>query len=182
MTEREHHDDGPTPEQLARGEFERVEIGTTKADVRLVHRRVDSVRLLHKRKQITLAQYAAAVKFQNDYRLAALDPLGAAPLDRIGGGPADAADHIEPARRRVAAALKAVGGHGSLGALVVEHVLGLGYAIERVKEHLGVRFDRRILTGALVAALGVLARNDSRPARFRGFGRPKTQGIDKSGS
>lgn len=166
-------DDGPTPEQLARGQHERVVAYLDKPgggkEARTVWRKVDTVTLLFERGKLGATARAnedafmAAMRFRRDYGLAQLDPQRAAPMDRVAGGCAPEADQVWPARARVAAALNKLG-RGTLGALVVELVVGKCLSIveaSELQEH-----SRDVLTGALVGALGTLA-NDSHRAGYR---------------
>ena len=129
----------------------------------VVHSRlVDSLGRMRKSGGIDEAMYDAARAFQADFTIANLDPIRAAPMLRVPGAgrEPDLNERQLDARRRVHAAMQALGGIGSPGGSCSWHVLGLQRVVREWAMRQGwsgrpVRQEQA--QGILVAALGVLA-------------------------
>ena len=125
-------------------------------------RSIDVLHHLHQSGTIDDALLAAGRAFEATFRLAALDPLRAASLERVAGTAGlDSGDARLAARRRLGHALDALGGLASPAGSCAWHVLGLGESLRAWA--LGRGWQGRALRqeaaqGILVAALGVLAR------------------------
>jgi hypothetical protein len=129
----------------------------------VVHRRViDNLARLFYAGVITSDQYHAARAFEAAFAVAGLDPLRARRLDTVAGsgchGPPPT-DWQALARRRVAMAIDALGGHHSPAASCIWCVLGHQMSLRQwaLRQRWGgrpVRHDQA--QGVLVAALGVL--------------------------
>ena len=123
-------------------------------------RSVDTLERLHAGGAIDDAMLEAGRMFEQAFRLAALDPLRAASLERVIGGGLDSGDTRLEARRRVARALAALGGVASPAGSCAWHVLGLGETLRAWA--LGQGWQGRPMRqetaqGILLAALGMLA-------------------------
>jgi hypothetical protein len=129
----------------------------------VVHNRlVDSLGRMRKSGGIDEAMYYAARAFQADFTIANLDPIRAAPMLRVPGAgrEPDLNERQIAARRRVHAAMQALGGIGSPGGSCVWHVVGCGCSVREWAMRQGwngrpVRQEQA--QGILVAALGMLA-------------------------
>ena len=158
---------GPTPERKRHGPISRD--GEQTADSAGNIGRPWRVELLLESWQaaghITPREAAAGLEFQRIFALAGLDALKAADPTRVivaNGGVYDAPTaQSEWARRKVNAALDAVGGGRSAAGLALWYVLGLGYSMAEFETREGFAerpLDRRTSKGAIVGALGVLER------------------------
>ena len=110
---------------------------------------------------ITAEMREAGRLFHAHFRAAALDPLRAAPLVRLPPrtGPTDT-ERVVDAKRRVMAALQALGGADSAAGSCVWHVVGCGASIREWAARRGWNgrpVGHAQAQGILVAALGVLA-------------------------
>jgi hypothetical protein len=129
----------------------------------VVHGRlVDSLGRVRKSAAIDQAMYDAARAFQAAFAVANLDPLRAAPLLRVQGTgrEPDLNERQLDARRRVHAALQALGGINSPAGSCVWHVVGLQRSLREWALRMGwngrpVRQEQA--QGILIAALGMLA-------------------------
>jgi hypothetical protein len=126
------------------------------------HRTVDSLSRMLEAGTISPEMYEAGRSFQTDFALAALDPIRARSmvLPVGGGGVWEITDQHLDARRRVHAALAALGGISSPAGSCVWHVVGLQrsvreWALRRSWTGRPVRQEQA--QGILIAALGVLA-------------------------
>ena len=111
---------------------------------------------------ITSEMRDAGEMFRRQFRFAALDTLRAMPLLRIpgGGGRDTTTEQQFQARERVAAAIDALGGPGSLARACVWHIVGLESSItewSRRSGWCGRPIGHAQGQGVLVSALGVLA-------------------------
>jgi hypothetical protein len=113
---------------------------------------------------ITAGQLAAGERFHAMFQHAALDALRAADLARVpvAGGPVlgDISPSHERCRRRIAEAVTALGGNGSIAASAVWHVVGLEWSLR--KWSLTVRCRHEHGCGILCGALAVLAAHFAR--------------------
>ena len=110
---------------------------------------------------ITAEMREAGRLFHAHFRAAALDPLRAAPLIRLPGGPKLAeTERVVGAKRRIMAALDALGGADSAAGSCAWYVLGCGASIREWAARWGWNgrpVGHAQAQGILVAALGVLA-------------------------
>ena len=126
------------------------------------HRVIDSLARLFHAGVITSEQYRAARAFESAFAAAGLDPLRARPLDTVAGSGCYNRQPTEwqaLARRRVAIAVDALGGHHSPAASCIWCVLGNHMSLRQwaLRQRWGgrpVRPDQA--QGVLVAALAVL--------------------------
>jgi hypothetical protein len=126
------------------------------------YRVIDSLARLHHAGVITSEQYDAARAFEVAFAAAGLDPLRARPLDTVAGSGCHSPQPTEwqaLARRRVAIAIDALGGHHSPAASCIWCVIGNQMSLRQwaLRQRWGgrpVRPDQA--QGVLVAALGVL--------------------------
>jgi hypothetical protein len=126
------------------------------------HRTVDTLGKMLRAGTIDQAMHDAAKDLQAAFIIANLDPLRSPLLTRIPGNghPADLSDTQMEARRRVHAALDALGGISSPAGSCVWHVIGCQRSIREWAMRLGWGgrpVDQTEARGILVAALGMLA-------------------------
>ena len=133
------------------------------------HRTVDSIGLMLRAGTISAGMCDAARDFQARFTIAHFDAVRCMSLIRLpgGGGAADLTDAQLDARRRVGAALDALGGLGSPAGSCVWHVVGLQRSVSEWARRQGwggrpIRVEQA--QGILIAALGVLA-------KYYGYGR-----------
>ena len=139
------------------------EVREVDPDGRIVvhHRTVDTLGKMLRAGTITQEMHDAARTFQADFAVASLDPIRATPTLRmpgIGREP-DLNERQIDARRRVHAAMQALGGINSPAGSCVWHVVGLQRSVREWAMRQGwngrpVRQEQA--QGVLVAALGVL--------------------------
>lgn len=126
------------------------------------HRRaVDTLGMMLANGTITPAMHEAGAVFRAQFRAAALDTLRAVPLIRMPGGTGDQLmeRHLS-ARRRIVAALDALGGHDSAAGSCAWHVIGCEASVREWAARQGWAgrpVGHSQAQGILVAALGVLA-------------------------
>jgi hypothetical protein len=105
----------------------------------------------------------AGEEFHRLFRLAQLDPLRAADMQREGGGSASQMPHgSERARRLVVDALDSLGGQRSLCGSCAWYVVGADYTLRdwaRRMTYEGRPVSQHVAKGVLTGALGVLARH-----------------------
>jgi hypothetical protein len=141
-------------------------------------RSVDTLQRLHDGGAVDDALLEAGRIFERGFRLAALDPLRAASLERVAGAAnLDSGDARLDARRRIGRALDALGGSTSPAGSCAWHVLGLGETLRAWALGRGWRREpirQETAQGILIAALGVLAahyglmfREQRRPENIR---------------
>ena len=125
-------------------------------------RTVDSLGLMLRHGSISAQMHDAGQEFNRTFVFAQLEPVGAAALDRIPGGQwrDSITERSAWARKRLGAALDAVGGIGGPGGCALWHVAGLGKSVKEWAEMAG--WNGRAVNvheakGILVAALGMLA-------------------------
>lgn len=140
----------PTVEREGHGAVELVD-RFTDPDGRGVRlwRALYTLELMERNGTITRQQLLAGEAFHQHFRVAALDGLKAAALDRLpGNGDADRSPGNDRARRRIAEAIRMLGGQGRLPASCAWHVLGLEWSLREWAE--------KCLSGRHVVAVGVL--------------------------
>lgn|SRR5262245_13861105 len=149
---------GPTGERLRHGTIERVETVTYneegKASRNLTDRSLGVVERMAKRGAITDKMAEAAVRFANDFQIAALQPMRAASMrERTDARyiPQEISWRAARARGRVMAAMKAVGepGGSCLWAVVGEETSLKDWAVS-------ARISDENASGVLIGALGTL--------------------------
>jgi Domain of unknown function (DUF6456) len=125
------------------------------------HRTVDTLGIMLRAGTITKEMHEAARDFQAQFTIARFDVVRCMPLMRLPGSSAgDLTDAQVDARRRVGAALDALGGLGSPAGSCVWHVVGVQRSIREWAMRQGwggrpVRVEQA--QGILVAALGMMA-------------------------
>ncbi|MBI1209756.1 MAG: hypothetical protein GC191_21055 [Azospirillum sp.] len=142
------------------------------------HRVVDTLGRMLRAGTIDQAMHDAARDFQAAFTIAAFDQLRALPLARVtgSGGAQDLTGRQVDARRRIHAAVEAVGGLASPGGSALWYVVGLEHSIREwaLRQGWGGRtVEKNQAQGILVAALGMLAHHF-------GHRRPETAGSRKS--
>jgi len=153
----------PTAERWARHEVERLPhaIADEAGRPARPYRATDTLLLMERRGTISAAMRQAAEDFRARFRLAALDPLCAADLNRIPGGMGELAmsERQVEARKKIWTALSTLGGIASPAGSCVWHVVGAEWTIKdwAVREGWGGRpLSQETAAGILVGALGVL--------------------------
>jgi Domain of unknown function (DUF6456) len=154
------------PHKVRGREFE--EVREKDPDGRIVyhHRTVDTLGRMHKSGAIDQAMHDAARDFQAAFTIANLDPLHAAPTQRISrcGHDTDLNERQLDARRRVHAALQALGGINSPAGSCIWHVVGLQRSIREWatrRSWAGRPVRQEQAQGILIAALGMLASGEA---------------------
>jgi hypothetical protein len=158
-----HHAPGK-PARLPRRQIEQVQEIDPDGRVVIHHRLVDSLGRMLKSGTISQAMHDAACDFRWNFIIAQLDTLRALPVLRVlGAGRApDLNNRQLDARRRVHAAMQALGGLSSPAGSCVWHVVGLQRSVREwaMRQGWGGRPVRQEQAqGILIAALGVLARH-----------------------
>ena len=134
--------------------------------------RLGTLTRLEHRGTITRAEAEAGERFHLLFQNGGLDGLKAADMARVSAAGGMAGDRIPPShercRARVAAAMAALGGNGSIAASIAWHVVGLEWSVNRWATATGRPADRAC--GVLCAALSLLAAHfaggrSARPAR-----------------
>jgi hypothetical protein len=140
------------------------EVRESDPDGRIVvhYRNSDTLDRLLKSGAIDPAMHDVARAFQTHFAIASLDPIRAPPVLRVPGKRCepDLNERQIDARRRVHAALQALGGISSPAGSCVWHILGCGCSIREWalrQGWCGRSVDQKEAKGALVAALGMLA-------------------------
>jgi hypothetical protein len=143
-------------------EVERVREVDPDGRIVVHHRTVDTLGKMLRAGTITPEMDDAARTFQADFAIASLDPIRATPILRAprSGREPDLNERQIDARRRVHAAMQALGGLNSPAGSCVWHVVGLQRSVREWALRQGwngrpVRQERA--QGILIAALGILA-------------------------
>ena len=128
----------------------------------VAHRRaVDALGMMLANGTITPQMHEAGCIFRTLFRSAALDSIATTQFVRVGGATADTMSVRQiDARRRVARAMDALGGHGSPAGSAMWFVVGLEMSIREwsARQGWGGRpVPQPIAGGMLVAGLGILA-------------------------
>jgi hypothetical protein len=126
------------------------------------HRRaVDTLRLMLANGNITPQMHEAGCIFRTLFRSAAIDSMSTSQLIRLPGSTADRLSNRQmDARRRVLAALDALGGNDSPAGSCVWFVVGLEMSVREWAARRGWSgrpVPQPIAGGIIVAALGILA-------------------------
>jgi hypothetical protein len=140
------------------------EVREVDPDGRIVihHRLVDTLGRMLRSGSIDQAMHDAGRDFQAAFTIASLDPIRAAPTQRVSGcgREPDRNERQIDARRRVHKSLQALGGISSPAGSCVWHVVGLQRSVREwaIRQGWGGRPVRQEQAqGILVAALGMLA-------------------------
>jgi hypothetical protein len=148
-------------------EFEEVREKDPDGRIVVHHRTVDTLGKMLRAGTITMEMHDAAQDFQATFILSQLDPIRALPLLRVPGTGREPVlnERQLHARRRVHDALEALGGISSPAGSCVWHVVGLQHSVREwaVRQGWGGRpVDQKEAKGILVAALGILAKDQKR--------------------
>jgi len=153
----------PTPERLRRGGIDRLPrpIADETGRPARPYRAADTLMQMERRQTITPAMRQAGEDFRVLFHLAHLDPLRAADLHRL---PREArettqSDRRQEARRKVHAAMTALGGIPSPAGSCIWHIIGCEWTVKdwALREGWSGRpLKQETAAGILVGALGVL--------------------------
>ena len=163
----------PTKWRLQHGGFSQPERGADpEIGTPVAHRRaVDTLGAMLANGTITPAMHDAGAIFRAQFRAAALDTLHAMPLVHLPGGSGDPLTERQVgARRKVAAALEALGDHDSAAGSCVWHIVGCECSIREWATRQGwggKPVGHSQAQGMLVASLGVLAGHYGLTSRSR---------------
>jgi len=153
----------PSKWRLQHGDFgEAVRTADPETGVPVAHRRaVDTLGMMLTNGTITQQMHDAGGTFRALFRRAALDGMVRSPLLRLPGKTADAlSERNIDARRKVADALDALGGHDSAAGSCAWHVIGMEMSVREwaMRQGWGGRpVAPPQAQGMLVATLSVLA-------------------------
>jgi hypothetical protein len=150
------------PKRLPQRELEEVREKDPDGRIVLHHRTVDTLGKMLRAGTISQEMHDAARDFQAAFIVANLDPLRAIPILRVPGTgrEPDLSQRQLDARRRVHAAMQALGGISSPAGSCVWHVVGLQRSVREwaIRQGWGGRPVRQEQAqGILIAALGMLA-------------------------
>jgi hypothetical protein len=128
------------------------------------YRTIDTLEAMLRRGTIDEEQHAAGERFRNDWTVARYDDLKAPSMLRLPGSgrQGEPTRMAVDARERVADAIEAAGGFGSLGGSCLWWVLGVGTTLGEWRERQSagrVKIGRDNASGILSSALGALARH-----------------------
>jgi hypothetical protein len=163
----------PTQWRLQHGGFgEPIREADPETGSPVQHRRaVDTLGLMLTNGTITPEMHDAGERFRSLFRAASLDGLRASQLLRVPGGSGDPlTERQASSRARLAAALDALGGHGSAAGSCAWHILGLEASVREwaMRQGWGGRpVAPPQAQGMLVATLGVLAAHFRTGPRLR---------------
>ena len=152
----------PSKWRLQHGGFEEpVRAADPETGSPVEHRRaVDTLGMMLTNGTITPQMHEAGQIFRTMFRSAALDGIATSQLTRLAGATADGISNRQlEARRRVANALDALGGHGSPAGSCVWFVIGLEFSVREWAMRQGWAgrpVHGPVAQGILVAALGTL--------------------------
>lgn len=153
----------PSRWRLQHGRFEEpVRAADPETGSPVEHRRaVDTLGMMLTNGTITPQMHEAGCIFRTLFRSAAIDGMSTSQLIRLAGATADRISNRQlEARRRVAEALDALGGHGSPAGSCVWFVVGLEFSVREWAMRQGWSgrpVHGPVAQGILVAALGTLA-------------------------
>ena len=164
---------GPSKWRLQHGCFsEPLRAADPETGTPVQHRRaVDTLGMMLANGTITPEMRNAGERFRILFRAASLDGLRASQLLRVPGGSGDPlTERQASSRARLAAALDALGGHGSAAGSCAWHILGLEASVREwaMRQGWGGRpVAPPQAQGMLVATLGVLAAHFRMGPRLR---------------
>lgn len=126
------------------------------------HRVYDTLATLFRNGSIDRDELEGGRRFEEQFRLANLDPLHAANPARIRApGPSDMSNGMIAGRDMVGRAMTALGGSSAPAGAAVWAVLGLGQTVKEFAQSAqlggGRSLDEKVAKGIFVGALGVLA-------------------------
>jgi len=150
------------PERLKRGRIMAAEFGDQTPDIEGAIGyplfALSTLELMERKGTITSPQRDAGEEFHRLFRLASLDGIRAAAMDRVSHAAAYANTSLsgnERARKRIARSIMALGGDGSILTSCAWHVLGLEWSLRQWSVRAtGANVDRA--AGVLVGSLAVL--------------------------
>lgn len=153
-------DIAPTAERRRHDRIERAaqQMADARRLIGLPYIALSTLAVMQRAGTITPRQRDAGEEFHRLFRLAALDGLKAAALDRIpavGGCNAYGAASNERARRMIGEAIRALGGEGTLRASCAWHVLGLEWSLRQWSEK-ALRGNVDRAAGAVIVTLEIL--------------------------
>ena len=156
--------DGPLPERLQHDRITRETetIADAVGAIGMPWRVEGLLGRLERHGHIGARERHAGEEFARLFQLAHMDPLRAADIVREGRGNSAGPHGSERARRRIIAAMDALGGHGSPCATAAWFVLGCELSMREwaMREGWGGRpLREEVAKGTLVGALGVLAKH-----------------------
>ena len=118
----------------------------------------DTLRALYNNGTIDDAELAAGRQFEEDFRLAQIDPLRAPDLSRVPGqGGSEITTATCKAKDRVWEALQSVGGFRSSLGRVLWHVLGEGMSLRQYAESSGGVLRNQTISALLKGALEIIS-------------------------
>ena len=153
----------PSKWRLQHGGFsEPIRAADPETGTPVAHRRaMDALGMMLTNGTITPQMHEAGCIFRTLFRSASLDGIATTQFVRLGGGTAEVLSGRQvDARRRVAGAMDALGGHGSPAGSAVWFVVGLEMSIREWSARQGWSgrpVPQPIAGGMLVAGLGILA-------------------------
>jgi hypothetical protein len=147
----------PSPERRQHSRVHRVVVVDTVGNRAIPWQALGLLANLHRKGEIDEAMLATAEQFHRMFQAAALDPLRAADMARVGGGSvATGAGHgSDAARRQVRATIATLGGQASLAGSILWDVVGEDRSIRHWSQQHGR--DPKVAKGILIASLDRLA-------------------------
>lgn len=124
----------------------------TKGDIGVPFNSVDTIEILNRRNKITHEQYLAGLRFAADFYAAGLQPVRAAPYERLGKTREYLSEKRMDAQDKVYKAQVALGGIGSPEERVVYQVIGEGKNLSEVG-------NRRTNRKRLISGLATLSKH-----------------------
>jgi hypothetical protein len=155
---------GPPPERRQHGRVGRdsAQLVDAEGGIGLPYRAESLLARLERNGDIGLRERLAGEEFSRLFRLALFDPLHAADMgQQVRAGSALGGYAGERARRKVRAALDALGGHGSPCGVCAWYVLGCEFSVREWalrQGWSGKPMREEVAKGTLIGTLGVLAK------------------------
>lgn len=154
----------PTPERAEKSPVKLAPktIADARGNISQPYITLDVIDRMERRGTITKAEHVAASRFREDFRLAALDPLRAMPMEHSvqGGEREPLCEAAERARRRVAAAMQVFGGRTTPAGNLIWTVVGEEKTLKdwcAANSFGGRPICEEAASGMLRCGLGVLA-------------------------
>jgi hypothetical protein len=156
------HAVGPSPERRQHNRVHRVVVVDTVGNRAIPWQAMGLLAILERRGDISAAQRQAGEQFHRLFQRAALDPLRAADMGRVGGCSASHDAHgSEHAKRQVSKAMLALGGAASPQGSCAWVVLGCDQSLAQWAIRMNWRsqaMNDQMAKGMLVVTLDTLAR------------------------